>query len=158
VTEPYRDKEQEEKVDEKEVAKQEEKWEEKWHRDPLGTVVGAVMLMWLGVVLLANNLGLLDLFADLLERFGLRSARLPWEMPFVTPEAWSLFFFGGGLILLLEIVVRLVVPTYRRNVLGTLIVAIVFFALGLGNWSLIWPLIVIAIGLSVLLRGLFRRE
>ena len=158
MAEQYRDERPEDKVDEKEVAKREEKWEEKWHRDPLSTVVGAVILIWLGVVLLANNLGFLDLFAALLERLGLRGARLPWEMPFVTPEAWSLFFFGAGLILLLEIAVRLAVPTYRRNVLGTVIGAIVFFALALGSWSLIWPLIVIAVGLSIVLRGRFRKE
>jgi hypothetical protein len=58
---------------------------------------------------------------------------------------------------LIEIAIRLLVPEYRRPVLGTFILAVVFFGIGLGNWELIWPLILIVIGASILLRGVFRR-
>lgn len=37
---------------EKEEEKQEKSWEEKWRRDPLNVVTWALVLLWLGVVLL----------------------------------------------------------------------------------------------------------
>jgi hypothetical protein len=79
-------------------------------------------------------------------------------MPFFDPRAWQVFFLGAGVLVLFEIVIRLLVPSYRRRMMGTFIGAIVLFALGLGQWTVIWPVILIAIGLSILLRGLFRRR
>jgi hypothetical protein len=64
-------------------------------------------------------------------------------------------------IVLLEAVVRLVVPAYRRAVGGTLVFAAVLVGVGLGEivgWTLVGPLILIALGVSALLRGLFRRD
>ena len=58
--------EKQEKSDEKELEKQEEKstdeksYEEKYRRDPLGAVVWALILIWAGLVLLAQNMGTLD--------------------------------------------------------------------------------------------------
>ncbi len=131
---------QHEKEDEKQHEKEEEKsWDEKWRRDPLSAVVWAVILIWAGVALLAENMGLL--------------VRFEWL------DAWGLVFIGAGVIVLLEVVVRLLVPSYRRPVGGTLILAVVLLGIGLGNlvgWSVIWPLILIAIGVSVLLRGFIR--
>ncbi len=75
-------------------------------------------------------------------------------------EAWSIGFLGAGVIVLIEVVIRLLVPTYRRNVGGTFIFAVVLLAVGLGeivSWSVVGPLILIALGVSVLLGGLFRR-
>lgn len=133
--------------DEKELSKHEEKSrEEKWRRDPLGSVIWAIILIWAGVVLLASNLGYLD-------KLELPFSRLPWDVPFIESTGWTLFFLGAGVIVLGEVVVRLLVPTYRQNVMGAIIGAMVLFALGLGNWTLIWPLILIAIGASMLLRG-----
>ena len=145
---------QEEKVGEKEREKREEKFEEKWHRDPLGSVVAALLLIWAGVVLLASNLGILNVFTGVLNAFGIPAWQVPWEMPFVSPGALPVFFLGGGVILLFEVIIRLVMPAYRSQVLGTVIAAIVFFALGLGNWNVIWPLILIAVGASIALRAL----
>ena len=147
-----------EKFNEKEVEKREEKWEEKWHRDPVSSFVGAMLLIWAGVVLLAGNLGFLDTFTDLLARLSIKPYDLPFDIPFVSLEAWQVFFLGAGLILLFEIAARLLVPAYRKHVLGTLIGAIVFFALGLGSWDIIWPLILVAVGVSILLGGLVRRR
>ena len=139
--------EQEEKMmDEKEA--EEKTFEEKYRRDPRGTLVWAVILIWLGIVMLANNFGFLDRF-----RFGF--ADLPFDFPFFN-EVWPLFFLGAGFILLIEVLIRLTVPEYRRPVMGTVILAVVFFGMGLGSWDLIWPLVLIAIGASILLRGLFR--
>ena len=145
-------------VDEKFNEKEMEKQEEKWHRDPISSLIGALLLIWAGVVLLAGNLGYLNVFTDFLNRLPIRSYELPFDPPFVDLGAWQVFFLGAGAILLFEIVVRLLVPAYRRQVFGSFIGAIVFFGLGLGNWTIIWPLILVAAGLSILLGGLVRRR
>jgi hypothetical protein len=72
--------------------------------------------------------------------------------------AWSVFFFGAGLILVLELIIRIIVPSYRRRIFGTAIVAVVFFGLATGNWILIGPLVLIAIGISIIVGGLTRRK
>ena len=148
--------EKQEKFDEKEMEKHEEKsadeksYEEKYRNDPLGAIVWAVILIWVGLVLLAQNMGYL-------EQLGLRLqfADLPFEVPFVG-DSWSLIFLGIAVILLIEIVIRLLIPDYRRPLMGTIIFLIVCIGLAFGSWELIWPLILIAIGASILLRGFFR--
>ena len=148
-----------EKFDEKDLEKREEKspdekqWEEKSRRDPLSAVIWALILVWAGVVFLASNLGWLD---SLLRR----TSDIP-GMGFLTRlvDAWPVVLIGAGVILLGEVVVRLVVPAYRGPVTGTAIFAVILIAIGLGdliNWNLLWPIILIALGLSVLLRGLKR--
>src|SRR3989304_1513345 len=138
-----------EKFDEKEREKSEEKApEEKWRRDPLGSIIWAAILIWAGVVLLANNLGYLDSLKRLTT--GGPEWMLGWE------SVWGLILLGAGGILLVEVLTRLLVPAYRRPIGGTLILAFVFIGLGLGNivsWNLIWPLILIAIGLSIVFGG-----
>ena len=128
--------------------KEEEKaggWDEKWRRDPLSAMVWAAILIWIGVTMLLGNMGLLDNLRIL--GHGV--------------EAWSVGFLGAGVIVLLEAVVRLVVPAYRRAVGGNIVFAAVLVGVGLGEivgWTLIGPLILIALGVSALLRGLFRRD
>ena len=131
----YRGKE-EEKEAEKAEKEEEKTWEEKWRRDPLSAIVWASILIWAGVALLAENLGFL--------------ARYEWL------DACGLIFIGAGAIVLLEVVVRLLVPAYRRSIGGTLIFAVVLLGIGLSNmfgWEVTWPLILIAVGVSMLLRG-----
>ncbi len=144
--------------DEKEVQKREEKMEEKsveekYRRDPVGTVAWALILIWAGLVFLGDNMGLLE---------NLRLGRaFPGVVAFPSLEAWTVIFLGAGVILLLEVVFRLAVPAYRGPVGGSLVLGAIFLGIGLGNiyrWEIIWPLIVIALGLSILLRGLFRRR
>jgi len=131
-----------EKQEKEEKDKKEEKnWEEKWRRDPLGGAVWAAILIWAGLVLLADNLRLLA--------------------PFERLEAWAIILIGAGLILLVEVVVRLIVPAYRRAVTGTLILGVVLIAVGLGDvltWDLIGPVILIAIGAVILIRVLLRQR
>jgi len=151
-----KDEKQNEK-DEKDLQKQEEKsMDEKWRRDPLGSVVWALILIWAGVVFLANNLGLLDAFNDFFARLGLEAAEFPFPVPFMSLNAWSLVFLGAGVLLLAEVVIRLLFPAYRRPVVGTAIMAVIALGLGLGSWGLIWPLILIIVGLGIVLGGLFR--
>ena len=143
--------------DEQELSKQEEKSvEEKWQRDPLAALVWALILIWAGVVLLAGNLGAFDLMSEFAERLPGDGFNLPLQVDFFPVEAWSIFWLGAAAILLLEVVVRLVVPAYRKSVVGTLILAGVFVGLGLGTWNCVWPLILIGIGISILLRGFQR--
>jgi LiaF transmembrane domain len=139
--------------DEKELRKREEKsaeekqWDEKYRRDPLGALVWPLILIWAGVVFLAANMGLLD--------------RLIGAAGVFSTSAWSLVLFGAGIIVLVEVGVRLLVPEYRRPITGSLILAIILIGLGLGeltNWAIIWPLILIILGLSILLRGFIPRR
>jgi hypothetical protein len=132
----------EEEKAEKEHEKHEKEnmtWDEKWRRDPLSAAVWAIILVWAGVVLLAENLGLFT--------------RFEWF------SAWGFIFVGAGFIVLLEAAVRLLVPAYRRPVGGTLIWGAILVGIGLGSIigaSVTWPLILIAIGVGLLLRGLLR--
>jgi len=131
--------EKEEEKSEKEYEKQEKSWDEKWRRDPLSAGVWAVILIWAGVVLLAENLGLM--------------VRYEWL------DAWGLIFTGAGLIVLLEVGVRLLVPAYRRPVGGSIVWGAILVGLGLGNLigpDVTWPLVLIAIGVGLLLRGLLQ--
>jgi hypothetical protein len=134
----------EEEKAEKERGKHEKEdmtWEEKWRQDPVSGAVWAIILVWAGLVLLADNL---DLFVR-------------WEQF----DAWGLILLGAGLIVLLGAALRLLVPAYRRPVGGSLIWGAILLGLGLGNLvgaSIAWPLILIAIGVGLLLRGLLGGE
>ncbi len=73
--------------------------------------------------------------------------------------AWPLIFLGAGVIILIEVLIRLTVPDYRRPVGGNLFLAAIFFGIGLGGvfgWNITWPLILIALGIIFLLRGFWR--
>jgi hypothetical protein len=49
--------EKDEEKSEKDHEKEEKgNWEEKWHRDPLSTARWAIILIWIGIALLANQL------------------------------------------------------------------------------------------------------
>lgn len=148
-----------EKFDEKEREKREEKSpqeksvEEKWQRDPLGAIVWAVILIWAGLVLLADNLGFLS---------GLREMgqTIPGVNFVPNLQAWSIILVSAGVIVLIEALIRLLVPAYRRPVGGTLFLGFILVGIGLGNlinWSILFPLIIIALGLSIVVRGLRRR-
>ncbi len=140
--------------DEKEHRKHEEKsaeekqWDEKYRRDPLSAVVWPLILIWAGLVLLAANLGALG--------FLLGRDRELWSS-----STWSVIFLGAGGIILLVALARLVLPEYRHPITGEVILAVVFIGIGLGNltnWAIVWPLIIIIIGVSILFRSMFPRR
>jgi hypothetical protein len=144
-----------EKFDEKEREKSEEKsMDEKWRNDPLGTLVFAAVLIWAGIVLLLENLGTLDQWtANIIASTG-------WTF-LADHEPWQYIVLGAGLLVVVEIIIRLLVPAYRRSVVGSVIWAIILIGLGLGgwfNWSILWPIIIIVIGLSIIFRGVFRKS
>ena len=143
-----------EKFDEKEREKQEEKSpDEKWRNDPLGALVFACALIWAGIVFLLENMGTLDRWvAQVTESTG-------WTF-LADHDPWQYIALGAGLLVIVEIVIRLLVPAYRRSVLGSAISAIVLIGLGLGgwvNWNILWPLIIILLGLSIIFRGVFKK-
>jgi hypothetical protein len=123
--------------------------EEKGRSDPLSTIVWGAIIIWAGVVLLAENL-------DFLARLGLRGDTVPGVFPFHI-STWGLIFLGAGIIILAEVAARLILPSYRRHVMGSIILVFVFIGIGLGNlvnWSVIWALILIALGVVILLRAM----
>jgi len=133
---------EEEKTYEKEEKEDEKSAEEKWRRDPVSAVVWAAILIWAGLVLLLDNMGILAQFTIL-------------DTPL---EAWALIFIGVALIIYAEVVFRLLVPSYRQALGGTLIWATILLGIGLSNqfgWTVIFPLVLILIGLYILLRGFF---
>ncbi len=121
-------------------------WDEKRRRDPVASLGWALVLIWAGVVLLADNFDLIDqinidFIADL--------------------QPWSIIFAGAGLIVLALAVVRLLVPEYRGPVTGNIIFGFILVGVGLADtvgWGIMAALILIALGISSLLRGFTKRS
>ncbi|NIM94921.1 MAG: hypothetical protein GTO18_14565 [Anaerolineales bacterium] len=133
--------EKDEKGDEKQ---REKSWEEKWVRDPINAFTWALILIWAGVALLLDNL---DIFDDI---------QVLQDM-----EVWSIIFTGAGIIVLISGLVRALIPEYRRNVTGTFVFGAILLGVGLGEligWEIIGAFIVLAIGVGLLLTGIFRRR
>lgn len=146
-----------EEKNEKEMEKREEKSPtEKYQRDPLGAIIWACILIWAGVVLLLNQLGYLDAIKE-----SLFATRAEWTQGFPGDfSIWGLIFLGAGVLLLFEVLLRLLIPAYRKSVTGTIILAFVFIGIGLGNvlrWEFILALVLIAVGLSIIV-GSFTRK
>ena len=150
-----KDEKQLDEKDEKELMKHDEKVEE---RDVLSSIVWAAILIWAGLVFLAVNSGWLDkvLAAEFIAKY------LPKGMEVFEPAVWGIIMLGAGVILLAEAVIRLVVPQFHKHLGVTLVVAAIFIAVGLGNflgnWELIWPFMLIALGASILFGGLLRKR
>ena len=130
--------------DEKDEKGKGESWDEKWRRDPIEAIVWALILIWVGLVWLAVN--------------------LKWIAPpgeEGNSTAVAIGFLGAGAIVLLGVVIRLVVPAYRRPVTGSVIFGIVLLGIGLGmltNWVAMGAIILIGIGIVILLAGFFRKK
>jgi len=121
--------------DEKEEKDNGESWDEKWRSDPLNAAWWALVLIWAGLVLIADNVGML-------ETLGIRG------------EAWAIGFLGAGILALLFVVIRLLVPAYRRPVTGNIIFGFILLGIGLGEltrWDVVGALVLIAIGVSIIL-------
>ncbi len=146
------DKDLEEKQEEQ---KKDENVEIEFHHqhseenDALSTAVWAFILIWAGLVFLASNL-------NWFSRLGFEISS-SWAWNFTYFGVWNLIALGTGAILLVEAAVRLAVPELRHHMGGALIGGIVLIGVGLGgwfNWSYLWPLILIALGINVLITGL----
>jgi hypothetical protein len=138
--EQRRDEKQEKQNDEKQEKGRGDSWDEKWRRDPVDAAMWAIILIWVGVVLLGSNMGFF--------------AGLPLE-------AWSIGFLGAGVIVLLAAFFRVLVPAYRKPLAGSVILGVIFIGIGLGElvgWVVIGPLVLIGIGVGIILTGFFRRR
>jgi hypothetical protein len=144
-----------EKFDEKDREKKEEKspqeksWDEKWRRDPLSAIIWAAILIWAGLALIANNAGMID---DIIRSTGIDAL--------ANLDVWNVILLGVAVLIVVEAIIRLLVPAYRRSVTGSLIFALILVGIALGDivsWNVLWPIILIIIGLSILLRGFFRK-
>jgi len=149
-----KDEKQFDEKDEKELLKHDEKVEQ---RDALSSIVWAAILIWVGIAFLSVNMGWFD--AILGSSFFVRI--LPENLAVFDPGVWSIIMLGAGVILLAEVAARLLIPAFHRHIGGSLVIAAVFISVGLGNffgWDLIWPFILIAVGVSILLGGITRRH
>jgi len=151
------------KQEEKELEKQEEKspeekyygeksYEEKYRRDPLGTLVWAVILIWAGLVFMLDNMGYLNIFQPVVDILPSVGDSWTVNVPFIDFAAFQIFLFGVAFILAIEIIIRLVVPDYRRPIFGSVIFLGVVISLAYNNWNFFFPLLLIAFGISILLR------
>jgi len=147
--ETYYDEKTEEKVHEKE----DEKHEEKNNQDPLSSLVWALILIWAGLVFLGENLGLLDaIVADAIQ-IG--------DVTIREVGTWSMIFLGAGVLIFIEGLIRTFVPAYRSSTGGNFFLAAVFLGIGLGGligYSLVWPFILIAMGLAALASALINNR
>ncbi len=138
---------EDEKEQEKEQEKEAEKgaaYAEKYRRDPLSAAFWAAILILAGLIFLADNMGY-----------------LPSEGQFRSVEVWHWIMVGAGLLLFLEAIVRLVSPDYARPVRGRFIFAGALIAVGLSSMlnrpEIVWPLILVIVGVSILFSVIFRR-
>ena len=137
MSEPRRDEKEE-----KNEKGRDDSWDEKWRRDPVEAAVWAFVLIWAGIVWLLSNTGTLESI------FG---EKVEW---------WAVGFLGAGLIVLLGVGARLVVPAWRRPVIGSLILGLIFIGIALGQitggWVVVGPLVLIGIGIAGLAAFFFR--
>ncbi len=142
----------EEKTKEK-YEKEDEKQEEKHNQDPLSSLVWALILIWAGLVFLASNLGWLDQIRAEPITIG--------DVTITSLSRWSLIFLGAGVLVFLEAIVRTFVPAYRSSTGGNFFLAAIFIGIGLGmiiGWEIVWPFVLIAMGLSALASALIRHR
>lgn len=125
----------------------------KHHEDTLGSLTWALILIWAGLVFLAANLGWLDAIR--------RTQVLPEGMTFINLSTWSVIFAGAGALIFIEALIQTFVPAYRTSNNGNFFLAAIFLGIGLSGifgWDLIWPFVLIALGLSALASALLRRK
>ena len=130
--------------DEKGQEKQQEKgqsMDEKYRRDPVGFVAFAFIIIWLGIFLLLQNQNV-----------------LPDDH-----QGWAIFAWGVAGIWLVEILLRIGVPRWRKPLGGTFVPMVIAVGVGFGlwsddNWEIIGPIILIAVGIAILFGRVVNRR
>jgi len=112
------DDERERRIEERQHEREERHRERReWRRsDPIGPVIGALVLIWLGVVLLAVQ--------------NPEMVRLPFSISW--DNVWAFFLVGLGALLILEALLRVIFPAHRR-IVGPLIWGIIFLVIGVAG-------------------------
>ena len=129
---------------EKGQEKQQEKGkspDEKYEKNPLGFMMFAVVLFWLGIYLLLRNR---HVFPD-------------------TDQSWAYLVWGIAGLAVVEIIIRLMVPRWRQPVTGTFVWAVIWAGVGVGlwtgeDWEIIGPIVLIAVALALVLGRLIPRR
>jgi hypothetical protein len=143
------DDEREKRIEERRQER-EERHRERWERrrnDPVGAVVGALILIWLGVVMLA---------AQNSEMLRLGPFSVTWT------NWWAFFCVGVGALLILQGVLR-AATAFGHGIVGSFVWGAVLLLVGLAgifpgmNLEQLWPLALIALGLGLLLTTILRR-
>jgi len=127
---------------------------EKHNDDAVGSVAWAFILIWAGLVFLAENMGWLA-------NITLPTAALPEGLEITGLGTWTLVFLGAGIITLLSGVVKLILPRQRHEIGGTFFFAALLLGFGLANiygWATVWPIVLIAMGLTALAGALIRSK
>ena len=115
--------------------------DEKYERNPLGFMVFALALFWIGVYLLLRNRHVLP----------------------ETDKSWAYLVWGAAGLFFLEFVIRLLVPRWRQPITGSLALAIILAGVGAGlwykrDWAIIGPVVLIAFAVSMVLGRLVPRR
>ena len=99
--------------------------------DSLDKIIFGITLIWGGFVFLAYNVGM-------------------------DVEAWPVFFLGAGILVLIEVAIRLLHSDYGKSLIGDLFWA--GFLFWFGDWDNIWPFIIIVIGIYILFGNRIRNR
>ena len=115
--------------------------DEKYQRNPLGFLMFAAALFWLGVYLLLRNRHVIP----------------------DTNQSWAYLVWGLAAIGYVEIVIRLMVPKWRKPIAGTFVWAVVWTGVGVGvwtgeGWEIIGPILLIAVAVALVLGRLVSRR
>lgn len=129
--------------------REQKKHNSKHQDDRLDSLTWALILIWAGLVFLARNLGWLEQIQV--------TQPFPEVINIVGLSTWSLIALGAGLLILVEGLIRIIVPAYRSSFGGNFFLAAIFIGIGVSGifgWRLVWPFILIAMGFSALVSAL----
>jgi hypothetical protein len=125
----------------------------KRNEEILSSITWAMILIWAGFVFLASNFGWLDAIK--------LTPNLPEWLNFLGLSTWSLIFLGAGVLIFIESLISTFVPSLRTDKNGNYFLAAIFLGIGLSGvvgWNLIWPFVLIFLGLSALASALIKRK
>jgi len=126
--------------------------------DMLSYIVWAALLLWGGITFLSIKNGWLETFfrSNFIVQIMSEGAVV------LKPRCmWSIIMLGAGLILLVEVAARLLIPVFPYQNGGSLVLAVVFIGVGLRNifgWDYLWAFFLVSVSASILLDRFMRRR